>query len=71
RVLITDIPDVNHKEYSKKNRQVQKTICLLVKDDQFIQIWNQNTVKVNWDALQKLYGRSSLNTKLFLLRKLN
>lgn len=69
-VIVTERPQINYQEWDKKNRQARATISLLVEDDQLIHIRHENTAKGMWDALQKMHERSSLNSKLFLLRKL-
>ena len=69
-VLTTDRPDVDNQEWDKKNRQARATIALLVEDEQLIHIKGEDTAKGMWNALRRLHESSSLNNKLYLLRKL-
>ena len=69
-VTTTERPQDNIQDWDKKNRQAHATISLLVEDDQLIHIRNEDTAKGMWDVLKRLHERSSLNNKLFMLRKL-
>lgn len=69
-VISADRPEGEDQQWIKKDKQARATISLLVEDDQLIHIRQESTAKDMWTALQRVHEGSSLNSKLFLLRKL-
>lgn len=56
--------------WKKKDDKARATICLLVEDSQLMHIRKATTAKEAWDSLKEYHEKSTLTSKVYLLRQI-
>jgi len=69
-VVSDDPPDPVTDEWSIKDKQERATIGLLLEDSQLHIIRKETTSKATWTALQRYHEKSTLSSKVSLLKKI-
>ncbi|KMQ86061.1 retrovirus-related pol polyprotein from transposon tnt 1-94 [Lasius niger] len=57
-------------DWQKRDNKARATIGLLVEDNQLLHVRNATTAKQAWDALKAYHEKSSLSSKVFLLKSI-
>ena len=69
--LVTeDKPEEIDSTWTKRDNKARATICLLVEDNQIIHVRQATTAKEAWDSLKAYHEKSSLSSKVYLLKSL-
>ena len=69
-VVTDDVPDPVTDDWNTKDKQARATIGLLLEDSQLHIIRKETTAKATWTALQRYHEKSTLSSKVSLLKKI-
>jgi len=69
-VVVDEQPDPVMAEWRGKDRKARATICLLLEDSQLHIVRREPTAKAAWTALKRYHEKSTLSSKVSLLKKI-
>jgi len=69
-VVVDEQPNPVTNEWQGKDRKARATICLLLEDSQLHIVQKELTANAAWNALKRYHEKSTLSSKVSLLKKI-